>query len=308
MAEPIRVIVRRGEVVEATHLVHAVAVRDGRTVAEAGDAALVTLLRSSAKPFQALPLARAYDDLDPRELAIASASHLAGSEQLAAVRMLLARAHAGEQDLECGADGHPPSRLKHNCSGKHAGMLAVCRAHGWRTEGYRHAHHRMQRANLQDVARAAGLDEDAIPTAVDGCGVVTFGLSLERMAALFARLEQMPEGQRVADAMRAHPELIRGPGATDTVLMQTLPGAVAKGGAEGLLCGVLADGTGFTLKSADGAARALGPAVAAFLGTLGAELPALAELPLANSRGERVGTIAVDEPSKNRRGNCRVPV
>src|SRR6266542_4409982 len=86
MAEPIRVIVRRGEVVEATHLVHAVAVRDGRTVAEAGDAALVTLLRSSAKPFQALPLARAYEDLDPRELAIASASHLAGSEQLAAVR------------------------------------------------------------------------------------------------------------------------------------------------------------------------------------------------------------------------------
>src|SRR6266545_4247697 len=283
MAEPIRVIVRRGEVVEATHLVHAVAVRDGRTVAEAGDAALVTLLRSSAKPFQALPLARAYEDLDPRELAIASASHLAGSEQLAAVRMLLARAHAGEHDL-------------------------VCRAHGWRTEGYRHAHHRMQRANLQDVARAAGLDEDAIPTAVDGCGVVTFGLSLERMAALFARLEQMPEGQRVADAMRAHPELIRGPGATDTVLMQTLPGAVAKGGAEGLLCGVLADGTGFALKTADGAARALGPAVAAFLGSLGAELPALAELPLTNSRGERVGTIAVDEPSKNRRGNWWVPV
>src|SRR6266540_1078376 len=277
MAEPIRVIVRRGEVVEATHLVHAVAVRDGRTVAEAGDAALVTLLRSSAKPFQALPLARAYEDLDPRELAIASASHLAGSEQLAAVRMLLARAHAGEQDLECGAEGHPPSRLKHNCSGKHAGMLAVCRAHGWRTEGYRLAHHRMQRTNLHGVAHAA-------------C------------------LEEVPEGQRVADAMRAHPELIRGPGATDTVLMQTLPGAVAKGGAEGLLCGVLADGTGFALKTADGAARALGPAVAAFLGSLGAELPALAELPLTNSRGERVGTIAVDEPSKNRRGNWWVPV
>src|SRR6266536_3343153 len=182
MAEPIRVVVRRGGVVEATHLVHAVAVREGRTVARAGDPALVTLFRSSAKPFQALPLARAYDDLDPRELAIASASHLAGSEQLAAVRMLLARAHAGEQDLECGPDGHPPSRLKHNCSGKHAGMLAVCRAHGWRTEGYRLAHHRMQRTNLQDVAHAAGLAYDTIATAVDGCGVVTFGLSLERMA------------------------------------------------------------------------------------------------------------------------------
>jgi L-asparaginase II len=294
MADPLRVVVRRGGVVEATHLVHAVAVRDGDTVAQAGDAALVTLLRSSAKPFQALPLARAYDDLDSRELAIASASHLAGREQLDAVRMLLARAHAREQDLECGPDGQPPSLLKHNCSGKHAGMLAVCRAHGWRTEGYRLANHRMQRTNLRDIAAAAGADEDAMPTAVDGCGVVTFGLSLERMAAMFTRLEETPEGKRVAEAMRAHPELIRGPGATDTVLMQALPGAVAKGGAEGLLCGVLPDGTGLALKTADGAGRALGPAVAAFAAWLGFEVAELVEQPLANSRGERVGTIAAD--------------
>src|SRR5919204_4181430 len=190
MTSPIRVVVRRGSVVEATHLVHAVAVRNGRIVSQAGDAGLVTLLRSSAKPFQALPLARAYDDLDSRELAIASASHLAGHEQLEAVRLLLARARAGEDDLECGPDGHPPARIKHNCSGKHAGMLAVCRANGWRTEGYRLEHHRMQRANLRDVAAAAEVDEDAIPTAVDGCGVVTFALSLERMAAMFARLEE----------------------------------------------------------------------------------------------------------------------
>jgi L-asparaginase II len=294
MAEALRVVVRRGGVVEATHLVHAVAVRDGQTVAQAGDAKFVTLLRSSAKPFQALPLARVYDDLDSRELAIASASHLAGREQLDAVRMLLARAHAGEQDLECGPDGQPPSRLKHNCSGKHAGMLAVCRAHGWRTEGYRLANHRMQRTNLRDIAAAAGVDEDAMPTAVDGCGVVTFALTLERMAAMFTKLEETPEGKRVADAMRAHPELIRGPGATDTVLMQTLPGAAAKGGAEGLLCGLLPDGTGFALKTADGAARALGPATAAFLAPFGIELPRLAEVPLVNSRSEPVGTIAAE--------------
>jgi len=294
MAEPIRVIVKRGGVVEATHLVHAVGVREGRTVVQAGNTGLVTFLRSSAKPFQALPLARSYDDLDPRELAIASASHLAGREQLEAVRMLLARAHAHEDDLECGPEGRPPSRLKHNCSGKHAGMLAVCLAHGWRTEGYRLESHRMQRANLHDVAAAAGVDEDAIPTAVDGCGVVTFALPLERMAAMFARLEEIPEGKRIADAMRVHPELIRGPGATDTVLMQTLPGAVAKGGAEGLLCGLLPDGTGFALKAADGGYRALGPALAAALAPIGVELPGLAESPLLNSRGERVGTVAVD--------------
>ena len=294
MAEPIRVVVRRGGVVEATHLVHAVAVRGGLTVAQAGDPTLITLLRSSAKPFQALPLARAYDDLEPRELAIASASHLAGREQLAAVRMLLTRAQADEQDLECGPDGRPPSRLKHNCSGKHAGMLAVCRAHGWRRKGYRLASHRMQRANLRDVAAAAGMDEDAIPTGVDGCGVLTFALPLERMAAMFARLEESPEGRRIADAMRRYPELIRGRGATDTVLMQTLTGAVAKGGAEGLLCGVLPDGTGFALKTADGAYRALGPALAAVLASIGFDLSGLSETPLANSRGERVGVIAVE--------------
>jgi L-asparaginase II len=293
MIEPIRVVVRRGGVVESMHLVHAAAVRDGTLVASAADPRLVTFLRSSAKPFQALPLARAYDDLDPRELAIASASHLADREQLAAVRMLLTRAHAGEDDLECGPDGRPPSRLKHNCSGKHAGMLAVCRAHGWRTDGYRLPAHRMQRTNLRDVAAAAAMDEDAIPTAVDGCGVVTFALPLERMAAMFAQLESTSVGKRIADAMRRYPDLIRGSQATDTELMKALPGAVAKGGAEGLLCGSLPGGTGFALKTADGSARALAPALAYFLAPLGFELPAFMEVALANSRGERVATISV---------------
>ncbi len=270
---------------------HAVAVRDGGIVAEAGDPRLVTFLRSSAKPVQALPLARAYDDLEDRELAIASASHLADRAQLEAVRLLLARAHADEDDLECGKEGDPPSRLRHNCSGKHAGMLAVCRAHGWRTEGYRLPGHRMQRENLKDVARTAGVEEDSIRTAVDGCGVVTFALPLERMAAMFGQLESSREGKRVAAAMRAHPELIRGPGATDTVLMQTLPGAVAKGGAEGLLCGLLPDGTGFALKTADGAARPHRAALAAFLPALGFELPDFASTPVENSRGELVGEV-----------------
>jgi L-asparaginase II len=113
------------------------------------------------------------------------------------------------------------------------------------------------------------------------------------MAAMFTRFEETPEGKRIADAMRAYPELIRGPGATDTVLMQTLPGAVAKGGAEGLLCGLLPDGTGFALKTADGAGRALGPAAAAFVARTGAELAGLAEVPITNSRGDRVGAIRV---------------
>src|SRR5207253_2701452 len=131
VSEPLTVLVRRGGVVEARHRVHAVAVQDGAVVAEAGAPEFVCFMRSSSKPLQAIPLARARDDLDARDLAIASASHLAGAQQLAAVRALLAKAPAREDELECGAEGHPPSRLNHNCSGKHAGMLALCRAHGW---------------------------------------------------------------------------------------------------------------------------------------------------------------------------------
>jgi L-asparaginase II len=289
---PVRVVVRRGGLVEAEHLVHAAFVRDGELVASAGDPELVTYLRSAAKPFQALPLARAWgEDLQARELAIASASHLAGPEQLAAVELLLARAACGEDDLECGPAGSPPSRLKHNCSGKHAGMLAVCRTHGWRTVGYRLPGHRMQRQNLTDIARAADLEEDDLRIATDGCGVVTFALTLERMAHMFTTLESTPEGRRVADAMREFPELIRGEGATDTLLMRALPGTVAKGGAEGLLCGVLPERVGFALKCADGSQRPLRAALAFLLTPLGHELAELSPTPVTNSRGEVVGDV-----------------
>jgi L-asparaginase II len=111
------------------------------------------------------------------------------------------------------------------------------------------------------------------------------------MAAMFTRLESSAEGKRIADAMRAYPELIRGPRSTDTLLMKTIPGAVAKGGAEGLMCGVLPDGTGFALKSRDGNQRPLRAALAAFLGPLGAELPAFVTTPVTNSRDEVVGEI-----------------
>jgi L-asparaginase II len=292
MVGPISVVVRRGDVVEATHRVHAVALRSDGTTVAFGDPQLVTLLRSSAKPFQALPLARAYDDLDERELAIASASHLADPAQLDAVRMLLERAGAGEDDLECGPAGHPPSRLNHNCSGKHAGMLAACRANGWPMQGYRLGDHPMQRRNLRDVADAAGVDESAIPLAVDGCGVLTFALTLAAMAAMFARLEATPEGKTVANAMRAHPDLLRGSDATDTLLIKAIPGAVAKGGAEGLICGTLPDGVGFAAKCEDGHSRALRPALARLSEAVGFPVPEFAQVPISNSRGDRVGTIA----------------
>jgi L-asparaginase II len=288
--DPIVVEVRRGGVVEARHRVHAVAVENGAVVAEAGDAALVAFMRSSSKPLQAIPAARARTDLDDRDLAIASASHLADDDQLAAVRALLAKVPAHEDELECGPEGHPPSRLKHNCSGKHAGMLALCRAHGWRSEGYRLEGHRAQREMLAIHAESAEVKEDELPTGVDGCGVVTFALTLERMAHAFSRLAGLEGGDRVAAAMRAHPDLIRGPKASDTILMKSLPGWIAKGGAEGLLCAA-GDGLGIALKAEDGSGRGLGPAAATFLGRLGRGLPELVVVPIENSRGEPVGEI-----------------
>jgi L-asparaginase II len=263
--------------------VHAVAVRSGGIVASAGDPAFVTFMRSAAKPIQALPLARARDDLDERDLAIASASHLADEAQLAAVQALLDKAPATEDDLECGP--FEGSKLKHNCSGKHAGMLALCRAEGWPLEGYRLAEHPCQEAMLAEVARVAG--SDPVATAIDGCGVMTFALPLQAMATAFTRIDE-----KVATAMRAHPELIRGPLGLDTNLMQAFPGWTAKGGAEGLLCAAAPDGLGLALKVEDGSSRALRPALGSFLGSLGLDGSGFAAVPVRNSRNEVVGALA----------------
>jgi L-asparaginase II len=289
MAEPIRVTALRGDTEESWHRVHAVAVREGILVASAGDPALVTFMRSAAKPIQALPLARARKDLDSIDLAIASASHLADEAQLAAVQALLDKAPATEDDLECGPEGDPPRRINHNCSGKHAGMLALCRAEGWPLEGYRLAEHPCQQAMLDEVAALAGAKE--IPTAVDGCGVVNFALPITAMAAAFARLESREGGAPIAEAMRAHPELIRGPKALDTNLMQTLSGWIAKGGAEGLLCAASPDGLGIALKVEDGGQRALRPATGLFLDRLGLDGSSFGPVPIRNSRDEVVGEL-----------------
>jgi L-asparaginase II len=288
--EPLIVQVRRGSVDESSHAVHAVAVNDGAVVAEAGDPGRVAYLRSAAKPYQALPLVRARDDLTTEEIAIASASHLASPEQLAAVESLLAKAPATEDELECGPE---PTPLQHNCSGKHAGMLALCRTRGWASGGYRLASHPVQHGCLAEVAAAAEVPAEEIPTAIDGCGVLTFALPLERMALMFSRLEQVDGGKRVAAAMQAHPELIRGPLAADSLLMRELEGWTAKGGAEGLLGACGPGGLGIALKVEDGSMRAMRPALAELLRRLGFESGELGIEPLENSRGEVVGEVVV---------------
>jgi L-asparaginase II len=291
--EPLRVAVRRGTFVECVHEVHGVAVRDGETIAAFGDPSLVASLRSAAKPIQALPLARAYPDLADEELAIAAASHFGTERHLEAVRKLLAATGGREDELDCGTqDGRPPEPIYDNCSGKHAGMIAVCRAHGWPVEGYRHPGHPLQRLLLAEVAAAAELGEDEVGTGVDGCGVVAFAIPLECAALAFSRLEQLDGGARVASAMRAHPILVGGDGATDTTLMQQHPDVVAKGGAEGLFC-ASGRGMGLALKVADGNPRALRPALAVLGDELGVPLEAFAEVPVRNRHGEQAAVVSV---------------
>src|SRR5947208_14434123 len=165
--EPIAVQVRRGDIVEAVHRVHA-ATTDGESW---GDQELTFYFRSSAKLIQAIPFVEGYDDLGDDEIAIACASHRAEPAQLDAVRKVLARAGATVDDLENGLqEGRPEGKLGHNCSGKQAGVLAACRANDWPLHPYRDRAHPLQ----QRIAELIGGEH----VAVDGCGVPTFSTSL----------------------------------------------------------------------------------------------------------------------------------
>jgi L-asparaginase II len=291
--EPIVVEVTRGDVVEARHLVHAVAVRDGRVELACGDPGLVSFLRSSAKPIQALPVVRARPDLDDQQIALLCASHRATPHQLEVVRRILHDAPAKEDDLECGPD---PTRIEHNCSGKHAGFLALCRAKGWPIEGYRLAGHPCQEAVLDTVAECLDVEPSSLETGLDGCGVPTYATTLEASAQALTRVPELAGGERVVRAMRRNPELLRGPVAADVLLVRSLDGWIAKGGAEGLLCAASPDGLGVAIKVADGAYRAMLPALATVLGRLGIDATGLVAQPLRNSRGEVVGNLRVVSP------------
>jgi L-asparaginase II len=268
--DAISVTVRRGGAVEAVHRVH---VRSTSGDAYGDD--FHCFFRSSLKPVQAIPLLEGYDDLGDDELAIASASHQAEPAQLAATRKLLARAGASVDELENGLqEGRPDGKLGHNCSGKHAGMLAACRAHGWPLHPYRSLDHPLQ----QRVAELVGVGAEV---GVDGCGVPTFALPLSHMCHVFLRTPP-----RIREAMAARPELVGGHGSADTELMRARPGWFAKGGAEGLFC--VSDGTdAWTFKVEDGAFRGLRPAIARVL-----DLEEFREVDVHNSRGEVVGSIS----------------
>lgn len=305
MAASARLVeVWRGPLAESVHRGH-VAVVDvsGRCLAWAGDPRTVTLWRSAAKPFQALPLVEsgALDrfGLGPAELALACGSHTGTEAHLSVLDRLLAAAGAGEQNLVCGpmlaVDRRArqrqaePTRRHNPCSGKHAALLAVCAHMGWPSRGYQGADHPVQRLVRDRVQEFAGQEPIL---AVDGCGLPTFGLPLRAMALAYARLATQ-RGQRIVAAMHRHPDLTSGPGELTPRLLRA--GLLTKEGAEGVYCAALPDrGWGVALKIEDGAARARGPAllhVLAALGALPAELAADRCPALRNDLGDVVGEL-----------------
>jgi len=326
-----RVTVRRGRggPADAEHRVAAVAWVDDGDGPDAGADGPVTYFRSCCKPFQALPLVeRGHADrfgLSERDLAVICASHSGGRVHVEAVRALLARLGLEEGALLCGfhfpQDDENEALLRcgraerspvyNNCSGKHAGMLALAVAEGWPLADYVALDHPVQRACVAATAEVCGLDPAAVPVAVDGCSAANPALPLAAMARGFARFATArPDAldareralARLRVAMQRHPVLVAGERRFDTELMvATRGGLVSKVGAEALQCvAVPAARAGVALKVLDGHHRAVGPAAIAFLAANGwlapeaaAALKRWAEPVVHNHRGLEVGDVRV---------------
>jgi L-asparaginase II len=330
--------VTRGDRVESRHRGSiAVVSPSGELIWSFADPDEFTFIRSSAKPFQLAPFVAsgrfdAYDFPNPTEsLAIMAASHSGEDRHVRTVQAVLRAGGLTRDVLACGMhapydvetaqrlirDGEPLTPLRHNCSGKHAGMALHAKAAGWPIETYWEPDHPIQQLALDTVALMSGVARSEIATATDGCGVVAFGLPLRALALAFARLAD-PSGvedpalrkafERIRDAMMAHPELVGGDRRRfDTDLMRTLPGrVVSKAGAEGVRAvgAVAAAGSsapfGLAIKVEDGdLARRAGDvtasAVLARLGVLDADgltrLSQYAAPRIPDPRGEQVGEV-----------------
>jgi L-asparaginase II len=290
---PLAYVTRSG-FVEGVHHGTAVALDpDGQTLLAHGDAVSPMLPRSALKPLQLLAMLRAGLQLDGELLALAAASHSGEPFHLAGVDRILGAAGFTEDalnnvaDLPLGQDERlrwqreswPATRRAHNCSGKHAAMLATCRQNGWPEEGYLDSGHPLQTLILDTVADLAG--EQVSATAVDGCGAPALAISLVGLARAFGRLAvaapNTPEG-RIADAIRVYPQWLGGTDREVTQLIRGVPGLIAKDGAEAVYAAALPDGRAVALKIADGSERARQVVMVAVLQRLGVDEPAMAAM------------------------------
>lgn len=324
--QPLKVSVHRGSVLESTHSVHALVVDAGGGVVRSwGDSRRLTVLRSAAKPFQALPLvadgAADHYGFTGEEIALCCGSHNSEERHLATVRSMLAKAGVAESHLVCGphvplwrdrerelaGSDTPLTAIMNNCSGKHAGMLALAAFHGWALEGYEQPGHPVQRRIRREIAHWTRTEPDALGEGLDGCGVPTFAVPLEGIAGAMARLAAAAADGgapgRVANAMVRFPFMVAGSERLCTCLMgEERDHLLAKAGAEGVYAAAdLHRQLGIALKVADGAWRAAPPALLAVLertsilsqGTMRA-LARFSQPPIVNTLGEDVGRLVVE--------------
>ncbi len=298
----------------------------GNAVLEDGDVESLVYLRSAAKPFIAAAAVEAgvreRFALDSREIAVMAASHFGQPFHVAAVASILQKIGLDESALQCGSHlpydqksaaeivraGLEPSALFNNCSGKHAGILALCKTIHADPSTYLEPTNPAQRRILEFCARLSDDDAGTWPLGVDGCGIPVYATSLRRAALSFARFASL-DGidardaaalRVVRDAMISHPEFVAGTGQFDTVLMQVAAGKIAcKGGAEGVHgVAAIARGLGYVAKVRDGGGRARGPSTIAALRRLGVfdeekakELARFARPVVYNRAGRAVGEI-----------------
>jgi L-asparaginase II len=296
VARPVPLVhVLRGGQVESVHLGHVAVVDvDGRILARAGEPRVLVFPRSSFKPFQALSLVESgafeRSGLPLEALALIAGSHSGTDAHAALAHRILDAAGADEKALGCGthspyddataaalrARGEEPGPLRHNCSGKHAGMLLFARFLGAPLEGYLDPDHPVQRAIFERFGEL--VDEPLGPPAIDGCSAPTPRMPLSTLARAFALLAMgvdasgraAPGLAKIRDAMRTHSFQVAGEGRLDTRLMRAVPGLIAKAGAEAVhATGVPEKHTGIAIKVVDGTRRALEPAVLSVLGEAG---------------------------------------
>jgi L-asparaginase II len=323
--------VTRGGYVESVHRVALCAVRaDGTVLDEAGDVRTPVFLRSAAKPFIAAAAVQAgvveRFGLEPREIAVMAASHSGEPYHVEAVKSILRKIGMDASALQCGVQvpyderaatalreaGVAASALHNNCSGKHAGILALCLSIGADPATYLEADNPAQRRILAFCARVSDDDAETWPVGVDGCGIPVYATGLRNGALAFARLasldgiadEDAAALRVVRDAMIAYPRYVAGTDQFDTALMRAGGGnIVSKGGAEGVhAAGAISSGIGFVSKVLDGAGRARGPSSVAALRRLGVldgnqerELARFARAPVYNRAGNVVGEIVSRE-------------
>ncbi len=266
---------------------------DGSVLHARGNIDAPVFPRSSNKPFQAVAMLLAGAELEGADLAISAASHSGEPRHTERVAAMLTRVGLSESDLGCPdalpldetarseviAAGGAPSKLYMNCSGKHAGMLSACVAHGWDPTTYLDTDHPLQHSVREQVARLARESPSAV--GIDGCGAPLFAISLTGLARAFGRVNAADPGTAewaVSHAMREYPEMVGGTGREDTRLMQAHAGLLVKGGAEGVHCAALEDGRTVAVKITDGGDRARMPVLVAGLRLLGLDSDLLDEL------------------------------